>query len=118
MPSCTILLYILLTRFRKVLENKKIAPIPEIFSGLIKGCIRNSDPLRAFQTFDHMRVWHCEPDFVIFSQMMFACKMTGEAEKALNYLEEMQDLDIYPTDVTFNSLLASMQRRPDMIKVS
>lgn len=43
------------------MEEKQIAPTPEIFSGLIKGCIRNSDAARAFQTFDHMRVRIFDP---------------------------------------------------------
>jgi len=75
--------------------------------------MNSRDLERAVATFDHMRVWHCEPDQVLFTLMIKSCSINGEVEKALNYMDEMKMLDLYPTEVTYNTLLRVFVKRPD-----
>eukprot|EP01124_Arcella_intermedia_P017842 TRINITY_DN2481_c0_g1_i1.p1 TRINITY_DN2481_c0_g1~~TRINITY_DN2481_c0_g1_i1.p1 ORF type:complete len:986 (-),score=264.69 TRINITY_DN2481_c0_g1_i1:1247-4120(-) len=100
----------------ELMKKEDIKPNVPIFTSLVKGCIRAKDTVRAWATFDHMRVWHHQPDVVMYSSMIHVCSKTGEAERALNLYEEMKSNDLYPTEITFNSLISCFIKRYDMHK--
>jgi len=48
--------------------------------------------------------------------MIHVCSITGEAERALNLMDEMKLLDMFPTEITFNALISCFIKRHDMYK--
>jgi pentatricopeptide repeat protein len=54
-------------------QQKSVVPKPSLYTSLIKGCLKAGDPLRAWKAFDHMRVWNCQPDVVIYTEMLHIC---------------------------------------------
>eukprot|EP01122_Echinamoeba_exundans_P008543 TRINITY_DN2852_c0_g1_i1.p1 TRINITY_DN2852_c0_g1~~TRINITY_DN2852_c0_g1_i1.p1 ORF type:complete len:396 (-),score=47.30 TRINITY_DN2852_c0_g1_i1:697-1884(-) len=95
-------------------KQHSLTPNTEIFTTLIKGCLLvDKDYTRAWQTFNHMRVYHAEPDVVLYTLMIHICAKEENVEKALNLLDEMRAMDIRPTDVTYNSLIYACARRID-----
>lgn len=53
-------------------------------------------------------------DAVVYSLMIHVCAMTGEAERALNLFDEMRELGLTPTEVTFTALVGAFRFRPDL----
>jgi pentatricopeptide repeat protein len=97
-------------------QNLNVTPEPSMYTSLIKGCVKSHDPVRAWKSFDHMRIWNCQPDVVLYTEMLHVCSASGEAEKALDLFDELKQVDLYPTEVTFNALLSCFRKRPDMTK--
>jgi pentatricopeptide repeat protein len=89
----------------------------EVFTSLIKGCaVLDSDHQRAWQTYEHMKVWHCQPDNVLLTLMIHICARTGEAEKAMLLFKEIEIMGHRPTEVSYASIIYALSRRPDYYK--
>jgi pentatricopeptide repeat protein len=50
-----------------------------------------------------------------FQRLSYQGLKTGEVEKALNLLEEMSELGLTPTNVTFNALINACSKREDIL---
>ena len=80
---------------------------------LIDGLVKIGQIGRAWQWFWNMRTWRqIEPDAVLFTVMIKACAKRGEAERALNLLEDLRTCGQYPTDVTYTELIHACARSP------
>ncbi|ELR16179.1 pentatricopeptide repeat domain/PPR repeatcontaining protein [Acanthamoeba castellanii str. Neff] len=79
-----------------------------IYTSLIHGCLLADNVDRAWDTFDHMRQREAiEPDEVTFTLMITACAQKGQVERARNVMEEMQLLQLSPTEVTYNAQIGA-----------
>jgi len=97
-------------------QTLNVTPQPSMYTSLIKGCVKAHDPVRAWKSFDHMRLWNCQPDIILYTEMLHVCSTSGEAERALDLFDELKQVDLYPTESTFNALLSCFRKRPDMTK--
>ncbi|RUS14838.1 hypothetical protein BC937DRAFT_93250 [Endogone sp. FLAS-F59071] len=91
-----------------------LIPTQPVFATLISGCVREGKLDRAWATFDEMRLKYHKPDEVTYSLMIQACAKKHEVERALNLFTELSSTpNLYPTDVTFNTLISACATRSD-----
>lgn len=83
---------------------------------LINGCVASGEYQKAWKVFDACRVNSLlNPDPVTYSVLINACAREQLVEKAINLFEDMERKGIKHTEVTYNSLLYAMAKRPDIL---
>ncbi|RYY33221.1 hypothetical protein EON62_04450, partial [archaeon] len=89
-------------------EGVRLTPV--LFTHLMVGCLHAGEYDRAWQVWDHMRRYHCEPDAVAYTTMINVCGKMDQVERALNLLTEMKQRGLQPTGVTYNSIIHTAGR--------
>ncbi|KFH04764.1 pentatricopeptide repeat domain-containing protein [Toxoplasma gondii VAND] len=96
------------------MEDEHIPADCVVYTVLIDGLVRAKKIRKAWRTFWTMRTWKgLEPDEVLFTVMIKACAVRGEAERAINLLDDMRASGLHPTDVTYAELMHACCDRKD-----
>lgn len=107
----------------KALLEKVEDEYPELLSVvhytiLIDAYVENGETGVAFEEFQRLRTWRgdckdCKADEVLFTVMIKACGKEENAEKALNFFDDMRVEGLFPTDVTYVELIKACAGRGD-----
>jgi len=65
---------------------------------------------KAFEKWQEMRVVGVQPDAMTYGAMLRLCAAQGHPERALNLLEEMQQMEVNPTTLCFSSALRAVAK--------
>ncbi|CBZ52035.1 putative PPR repeat-containing protein [Neospora caninum Liverpool] len=96
------------------MEDEHIPADCVVYTVLIDGLVRAKKVRKAWRTFWNMRTWKgLEPDEVLFTVMIKACAVRGEAERAINLLDDLRASGLHPTDVTYSELMHACCDRKD-----
>lgn len=96
------------------MEDEQIAPDCVVYTALIDGLIKHRKIKKAWRLFWSVRTWKkIEPDEVLFTVMIKACAVKGEAERALNLLDDLRASGLYPTDITYMEVIHACCDRKD-----
>ncbi|KAL0482946.1 hypothetical protein AKO1_014095 [Acrasis kona] len=89
----------------------KMEPDVVTHSNLLAGCVQNGELTRAWDHWEVMRAeYNIVPDQVAFEIMMNCAAREDAVEKALGLYDEMQILNVPPTEITFNTLIKSVSK--------
>ncbi|KAI1303223.1 hypothetical protein EDD11_005437 [Mortierella claussenii] len=104
-----------LTSAFKVFEalKKHHSPDVDVFTNLIKGCLRAEEYDLGWKVFDQMQRSGATPVESTYSLMIHACAKTDQVEKALDIFKTYPSRRLQPTDSTFNSLIHACAIRPE-----
>ncbi|KAF9438458.1 hypothetical protein BGZ76_007712 [Entomortierella beljakovae] len=86
-------------------------PDTEVFTSLIKGCLRSEEYDLGWKVFNQMQLSGATPIESTYSVMIQACAKTDQVEKALDIFRSYPTRGLQPTDVTFNSLIHACAMR-------
>ncbi len=96
------------------MEDERIQPDVVVHTVLINGLVQEKRLEHAWEEFHSIRTWKLiQPDEVLFTVMIKACAMAGEAERALNLLDDLRMSGLYPTDITYGELIHAMSMTRD-----
>ncbi|PFH36480.1 pentatricopeptide repeat domain-containing protein [Besnoitia besnoiti] len=96
------------------MDDEHIAADCVVHTVLIDGLVKAKKLRKAWRTFWNMRTWKgIEPDEVLFTVMIKACAVRGEAERAVNLLDDLRASGLHPTDVTYSELMHACCDRKD-----
>ena len=87
-------------------------PDTEVFTNLVKGCIRAGEFDLGWKVFGQMQRSGATPVESTYSLMILACAKTDQVEKALDIFKTYPNRGLQPTDATFNSLIHACAMRP------
>lgn len=95
-----------------------LASYTSLFAGCYRVCIdgRVSSKVRfeaakvGWEKWREMRIVGIEPDVMAYGAILRLAAATGQPEKALNFLEEMQQMQVKPTTLCFTSALRAVAR--------
>ncbi|KAF9362439.1 hypothetical protein BGX34_006189 [Mortierella sp. NVP85] len=88
-------------------------PDIDVFTTLIKGCLRAGEHDLGWRVFDQMQSSGVTPVESTYSLMIRACARTDQVEKALDIFRSYPARRFQPTDITFNSLIHACAVRPE-----
>ncbi|KAF8984607.1 hypothetical protein BGZ46_007520 [Entomortierella lignicola] len=88
-------------------------PDVNIFTTLIRGCLRAEEYDLGWKIFDQMQHSGATPTENTYSLMIQACAKTDQVEKALDIFRTYPNRGLQPTDVTFNGLIHACAMRPE-----
>ncbi|KAF9113552.1 hypothetical protein BGX27_001313 [Mortierella sp. AM989] len=87
-------------------------PDVDVFTNLIKGCVRAEEFDLGWKIFNQMQHSGASPAESTYSLMIHACARTDQVEKALDIFRTYPTRGLQPTDVTFNGLIHACAMRP------
>eukprot|EP01116_Phalansterium_solitarium_P024431 TRINITY_DN8957_c0_g1_i1.p1 TRINITY_DN8957_c0_g1~~TRINITY_DN8957_c0_g1_i1.p1 ORF type:complete len:684 (+),score=229.38 TRINITY_DN8957_c0_g1_i1:363-2414(+) len=91
-----------------------LVPSVPMYSTLISGCVSLDKYDVAWSIFNRLRELNViGPEEVLWSIMIHASAKAGNVEKALMLLEDMNEHNLNPTEVTYSSLIYACAKRPD-----
>ncbi|KAG9068343.1 hypothetical protein KI688_010611 [Linnemannia hyalina] len=88
-------------------------PDVEVFTNLVKGCLRADEYDLGWKVFDQMQRSGATPVENTYSLMIRACAKTDQVERALDIFRTYPTRKLQPTDATFNSLIHACAMRPE-----
>ncbi|KAG0245127.1 hypothetical protein B0O80DRAFT_502869 [Mortierella sp. GBAus27b] len=88
-------------------------PDVDVFTTLIKGCLRAGEYELGWKVFDQMQHSGAAPVESTYSLMIRACAKTDQVERALDIFKTYPARRLQPTDATFNSLIHACAMRPE-----
>ncbi|KAG0324074.1 hypothetical protein BGZ99_002232 [Dissophora globulifera] len=88
-------------------------PEVDVFTNLVKGCLRAGEYDLGWKVFDQMQHSGAIPTESTYSLMIQACARTDQVEKALDIFRTYPSRGLQPTDSTFNSLIHACAMRPE-----
>ncbi|KAF9956756.1 hypothetical protein BGZ72_002481 [Mortierella alpina] len=88
-------------------------PDVDVFTNLVKGCLRAQEYDLGWKIFDQMQRSGATPVESTYALMIHACAKTDQVEKALDIFKTYPIRKLQPTDATFNSLIHACAMRPD-----
>ncbi|KAG0197157.1 hypothetical protein BGX28_009348 [Mortierella sp. GBA30] len=88
-------------------------PDVDIFTNLVKACLRSQEYDLGWKVFDQMQRSGATPVESTYSLMIHACAKTDQVERALDIFKTYPSRNLQPTDATFNSLIHACAMRPD-----
>ncbi|KFH67020.1 hypothetical protein MVEG_07544 [Podila verticillata NRRL 6337] len=88
-------------------------PDVEVFTNLVKGCLRAGEYDLGWKVFDQMQHSGATPVESTYSLMIHACAKTDQVERALDIFKTYPNRRLQPTDATFNSLIHACAMRPE-----
>ncbi|KAF9967978.1 hypothetical protein BGZ70_007354 [Mortierella alpina] len=88
-------------------------PDVDVFTNLVKGCLRAQEYDLGWKIFDQMQRSGATPVESTYALMIHACAKTDQVEKALDIFKTYPTRKLQPTDATFNSLIHACAMRPD-----
>lgn len=88
-------------------------PDVEVFTNLVKGCLRADEYDLGWKIFDQMQRSGATPVENTYSLMIRACAKTDQVERALDIFRTYPTRKLQPTDATFNSLIHACAMRPE-----
>ncbi|KAF9429007.1 hypothetical protein BGZ94_000132 [Podila epigama] len=88
-------------------------PDVNVYTNLIKGCLRASEYDLGWKVFDQMQHSGATPVESTYSLMIHACAKTDQVERALDIFKTYPQRQLQPTDATFNSLIHACAMRPE-----
>ncbi|KAG0364319.1 hypothetical protein BGZ54_007637, partial [Gamsiella multidivaricata] len=99
----------------KVFEalKKHHSPDVDVFTNLVKGCLRAGEYDLGWKVFDQMQRSGATPVESTYSLMIHACAKTDQVERALDIFRTYPSRHLQPTDATFNSLIHACAMRPE-----
>ncbi|KAG0340080.1 hypothetical protein BG004_006557 [Podila humilis] len=99
----------------KVFEGMKAHHNPdiEVFTNLVKGCLRAGEYDLGWKVFDQMQHSGVTPVESTYSLMIHACAKTDQVERALDIFKTYPSRKLQPTYATFNSLIHACAMRPE-----
>ncbi|GFE55681.1 pentatricopeptide repeat domain-containing, putative [Babesia ovis] len=101
------------TLYRKM-EKEGIDADINTFTILIDGLVTKGYSDSAWRLYNYIRTWRLmEPNEPLFTIMIKACVSSNNAEKALAIYDEMQKLNICPSNYTYEALIHCLSRRKD-----
>lgn len=96
------------------MDDDRVEPDVAAYTVWIDGLVNVGKLEMAWDEFHSARTWKLiQPDEVLFTVMIKACAKAEEAERALNMLDDMRMCGLYPTDMTYGSLMHAMATTPD-----
>ena len=110
------------TTMNEMVEVGGVAPTLPAFTSLLSACykvcndgriphsIRASAGEMAWKKWQEMRVVGIGPDVMAYGAILRVCAARGHAERAINLLEEMQQMEVKPTTLCFSSALRAVAR--------
>ena len=110
------------TTMNEMVEVGGVAPTLPAFTSLLSACykvcndgriphsIRASAGEMAWKKWQEMRVVGISPDVMAYGAILRVCAARGHAERAINLLEEMQQMEVKPTTLCFSSALRAVAR--------
>ena len=99
------------------MEDERIQPDVVVHTTLINGLVVEGRLEQAWEQFHSIRTWKLiQPDEVLFTVMIKACAQAGEAERALNLLDDLRISGLYPTDITYGELIHAMSSSDHALK--
>jgi pentatricopeptide repeat protein len=78
--------------------------------GRVAHSIRAKAAQASWEKWQEMRVVGVDPDVMAYGAMLRVCAALGHAERAINILEEMQQMEVKPTTLCFSSALRAVAR--------
>ncbi|KAF9118086.1 hypothetical protein BGW39_001490 [Mortierella sp. 14UC] len=88
-------------------------PDVDVFTNLVKGCLRADEYDLGWKVFDQMQRSGATPIESTYSLMIHACAKTDQVERALDIFRTYPTRKLQPTDATFNSLIHACAMRPE-----
>ncbi|KAF9177419.1 hypothetical protein BGZ51_008775 [Haplosporangium sp. Z 767] len=88
-------------------------PDVDVFTTLIKGCLRAREYDLGWKVFDQMQRSGATPVESTYSIMIHACAKSDQVEKALDIFRMYPTRKLQPTDATFNGLIHACAMRPE-----
>jgi pentatricopeptide repeat protein len=79
-------------------------------SGTIPKSVRAEAGQLGWSKWKEMRILGVDPDVMAYGAMLRLCAARGQAERALNLLEEMQHMEVKPTTLCFTAALKAIAR--------
>ncbi|GAX15437.1 hypothetical protein FisN_8Lh262 [Fistulifera solaris] len=106
----------------EMVEVGGVAPTLPAFTSLLSACYKVCNDGRiphsiraragemAWNKWQEMRVVGINPDVMAYGAILRVCAARGHAERAINLLEEMQQMEVKPTTLCFSSALRAVAR--------
>lgn len=88
-------------------------PDVDVFTSLVKGCLRADEFDLGWKVFDQMQRSGATPVENTYSLMIRACAKTDQVERALDIFRTYPTRKLQPTDATFNGLIHACAMRPE-----
>ncbi|KAI8344240.1 hypothetical protein BC941DRAFT_507810 [Chlamydoabsidia padenii] len=108
-----------LTIFKEMAENSGMGNdmiTPDVYTyGIIMDALVKDveQPATAvFDIYEEMKERQITPDVVVYSCLLQACGRGAHMDRAMNYLEEMQQFKIQPNTYILNTFLGVLSRKP------
>jgi pentatricopeptide repeat protein len=96
------------------MEMEGIPVSVEIHTMLIQGLLKYSSPQAAIEYFNNSRSWKgLLPDTNLFNVLIRAAAVSGEAEKALSFFEDLKLSNLSPNEYTYSNLMMACAVRAD-----
>lgn len=89
------------------MKARHITPDGAVFGELIQACARCQQPEKAFELFDEIQAeYYLSPNRRAYASLIIACSASGDVQRAIKVLGDMEDAGLSPMVHEYNALLA------------